>query len=536
MTGQNGACILVIFGATGDLARRKLYPALYALYRDGVLPDRFAVVGVARREKTAEGFRRDIFQAIQQHSRFKVEAGGEWPAFARRFYYLPFNLREGSGYATLKKLLAELDGTYNVPGNRIFYLAVAPENFAPVIDNLAVAGLADNEPPSWQRLMLEKPLGYDLASAETLNRQIRRLFAEEHIYRIDHYLGKEMIQNITVLRLANAFFEPVWNRNYIDNIQINLVETVGVGERSAYYEKAGALRDMVQNHMLQLLTLIAMEHPAGLESAAVRDEKVKVLRSLRPLTEKQVLKDVVRGQYGAGRIDGQKVIGYREEAGVDPASDTETFVAAKVFIDNFRWAGVPFYLRTGKRLAVKGTEIFIQFRSLPEINYFKDYGVLTPNMLVIRVHPLEGVHLQLNVKKPGTGNLIIPITMDFCQNCGMDLNSPEAYERLLYDAMRGDPALFTGWDEVALAWRFIDPIAAVWAQSDVLFPNYVAGSWGPVAAADLLLRDGLRWWPVCGGRQADLPDCWLNAGTPADGFYPGFMKGRAGAETADQPH
>lgn len=477
------------------------------------MPANFAVVGLARRVKTPEAFREELFRDLQKYARFPVTEEKTWPDFARRFFYLPLDLHDRAGFSGLQKLLSALDERFAAAGNRLFYLAVAPDNFAPAADNLAAAGLAPNHPPAWQRLLIEKPFGRDLASAKDINRRIRKVFPEEHIYRIDHYLGKEMIQNIAVIRFANAFFEPLWNRSYVHNMQITVSETLGVEERGAYYEKAGALGDMFQNHLLQLLTLLAMEPPGSLRSAAVRAEKIKVLRTLQPLIPESVHENVVFGQYGRGIINGVRVAGYQEEKGVSPFSNTETFLAAKVHIANLRWAGVPFYLRTGKRLAVKGTEIFIQFRSLPEVLYFKEYGSLAPNLLVIRVDPLEGIYLQLNVKKPGAKDLIIPITLDFCQNCALDASSPEAYERLLLDALKGDATLFTSWEEVALAWEFVEPIAATREKNGAQFPNYAAGTWGPAEARELLRRDGLRWWPVCGKRKDDLPACWQSAQT-----------------------
>ena len=531
MPKDNPGCLLVIFGATGDLARRKLYPALYGLCRDGLLPDNFAVVGAARRRKTTAAFRAELFRELAGSARFPVKKGQPWSAFVRRFFYLPLDLRERSSYERLRRLLDELDGRFTAAGNRLFYLAVAPENFAPAAANLASAGLAPNDPPAWQRLVIEKPFGRDLASAGELNRRIRKAFPEEQIYRIDHYLGKAMIQNIAVIRFANAFFEALWNRHYVHNVQITVSETLGVEERAAYYEQAGALNDMFQNHLLQLLTLVAMEPPGSLRPEAVRAEKTKVLRALRPLVPADLRANIVRGQYGPGIINGVRVPGYREEKGISPFSNTETFLAAKIFIDNFRWAGVPFYLRTGKRLAVKGTEIFIQFRPLPEVLYFKEQGALAPNLLVVRADPLEGIYLQLNTKKPGPENLIVPVTMDFCQNCALAAGTPAAYERLLLDVLRGDPTLFTSWEEVALAWEFVEPIAAARNQNNVTFPNYAAGSWGPPRAGELPGRDGLRWWPVCGEQKEDLPACWQSA----EGAYAAGAGAGAGAAAFPPP-
>lgn len=487
-------CLLVVFGGTGDLARRKLYPALFNLFVDGFLPPAFRVIAVGRRDFTLDSFRQEILlPSLETFSRRAASLDAYFEHFAARLHYFRTDIYAPEGYIRLGEFLGELEEAGGSRGNRIFYLAVAPEHFGPVVRSLMETGLVPA--PGWQRVVIEKPFGHDLPSAAELNRQLRAVFSEEEIYRIDHYLGKEMIQNIMVIRFANTFFEPVWNNKYIDHVQITSAETVGVEDRGSYYDRAGALRDMVQNHLLQLVTLVAMEPPSSLATEAVRDEKVKVLRSLKPLDAAAVSRNAVRGQYGAGEINGQGVLPYRREKGVSPSSLTETFVALKLFIENFRWAGVPFYLRTGKRLAVKVTEIILQFKSLPDILYFKEYGELCPNHLVIRVQPLEGVYVQLNAKRPGNNNYIVPIRLDFCQNCEVGVNSPEAYERLLYDVMRGDPTLFTRWDEVEAAWRFVDPIIAAWAaQGPPQFPNYPAGQWGPPAAQEMLTRDRRRWW------------------------------------------
>jgi len=488
--------LLVIFGGTGDLAHRKLYPAVYNLFLSGELPENFAVVAVGRRDKTVEEFRNDAAQAIKKFSRPNNSRDSDLNKILSRFYYYRLDIYNADGYAQLNDYLSEIDKAYGTGGNRIFYLAVAPEHFKPVVENLKSVGMVINDGASWQKVVIEKPFGSDLNSATMLNEVINRVFGEEHIYRIDHYLGKEMLQNIMAIRFANALFEPLWNNKYIDHVQIISSETVGVESRGAYYEKAGALRDMLQNHMLQLLMLTAMEPPAALDNYSIRDEKVKVLKSLSEMTEEKVRKHVVRGQYGRGQIGNEIVPGYREEDKVSPVSDTETFIAMKVEVENFRWGGVPFYLLTGKRLPVKFTEIVIQFVSLPEVLYFKELRGLKPNTLHIRIQPTEGVELYFNTKKPGMRSEIIQVGMDFCQNCDIDEVSPDAYERLLLDVMKGDSTLFTRWDEVEYAWKFIDRIARAWADEKPIFPNYPAGTWGPYGARKLIENDGRQWHVV----------------------------------------
>ncbi len=476
-------CILVIFGATGDLTHRKLYPALYNLWRENLLPKRFGVVSIGRRVKSAGELRADITRSIAQFSRTPHPTGTDLDNFLNLFSYYRLDFNDLEGYAPLKEYLAEKDQVYGTGGNRVYFLAVSPEYFALIARQLHVHGMA-NQKGSWQRVVVEKPFGQNLATAIELNKEVRRTFQESNIYRIDHYLGKEMAQNIMVIRFANTLFEPLWNNRYIDHVQISLTETVGVEGRGPYYEQAGALRDMVQNHMLQLLSLIAMEPPVALDTESIRDEKVKVLRSLKVGPH-----DVVRGQYGrdpAGRLKA-----YREEDRVAPDSMVETFAALKVTLDNFRWAGVPFYLRTGKRLKRKYSEIVIQFKKLPGVLYFEDRR-LDSNILVIRVHPDEGVYLQFNAKQLGTNSTIVPVSMDFCHNCADGLNSPEAYERLLYDVIRGDSTLFTRWDEVEHSWRFVDQIAHWW-QNDPNIPIYPSGFWGPPESDLLLAKDGRRW-------------------------------------------
>lgn len=475
---------LVIFGATGDLTQRKLYPALYNLWREKLLPENFAVVSIGRREISKETLDDDISSAVSRYSRTKDHERTELQGFLERFSYYQLEFHDSLGYQNLKIYLEEMDRHFQTGGNRIYFLAVAPEYFPLISNKLHTYGMATNE-GAWQRLVVEKPFGQSLSSAISLNAEVRKTFPEENIYRIDHYLGKEMAQNIMVIRFANTLFEPLWNNRYIDHIQISLTETVGVEGRGPYYEQSGALRDMVQNHVLQLLALIAMEPPVTLDTESIRDEKVKVLRSLKICQN-----DVVRGQYSADR-EGEK-LGYRQEERISLESETETFVALKTTIDNFRWAGVPFYLRTGKRLPQKYSEIVISFKKLPGVLYFEKED-LGSNVLVIRLQPDEGIYLQFNAKRPGTHSLIQPVSMDFCQNCRNGFNSPEAYERLLYDVMRGDSTLFTRWDEVEHSWRFVDQIAKWWGNSPESIPLYPSNSWGPEASHVLLEKEGREW-------------------------------------------
>lgn len=491
------AAVYFIFGATGDLARRKLFPALYSLFREGKLGERFAVIGVARRAKTLEQFREDVHASIVEFCRYKPGADENWGAFAEHFTYHSLDIGNVDGFRQLKAHTEGLEQRFQIPGNRLFYLALAPELFGSVSRSLRDGGMLECD--GWRRLVIEKPFGYDYPSAEQLNEEIRHVFKENEVFRIDHYLGKEMVQNIEVIRFANGFFEPLWNKDYIANVQITLSETVGVEDRGAYYNKSGALRDMVQNHLLQMLTMIAMEPPSRLSPEEIRDEKVKVLRTIRRyVTDEEIRANIVRGQYTAGVIRGNPQKGYREEESVDPASVTETYFSGRLFVDNFRWAGVPFYVRTGKRLPVKSTEIVIEFRNVPDKVLFARRQNLQPNLLVIRVNPMEGIYIRINAKKPGNDMTIQPVAMEFCQSCLIGLNTPEAYERLVYDAARGDSTYFTRWDELAFAWRLIDPIAAAWRETTEDLQLYPAGSWGPQCTEQLLQEDGFHWWPVNG--------------------------------------
>jgi len=500
---ETGA-VFFIFGATGDLAKRKLYPAIFALYREGKLPERFAVIGLARRPRTAQQFREDLYESIREFARYKISQEDElWQRFAEHFEYMSLDINDIGGFQQLRDLSERLETKFDIPGNRLFYLALAPELFGNVAHNLRQGGLLETK--GWHRLVIEKPFGYDLPSAENLNKQIREVFEEEEIYRIDHYLGKEMVQNIEVVRFANAFFEPLWNNKYIANIQITLSETVGVEERGGYYDHSGALRDMVQNHMLQMVTMMAMEPPSRLQPEDIRDEKVKVLRSLRVYNDHEdVRRNVVRGQYTDGVLRGKPLKAYRSEEHVNPESNTETYLAARVYVDNFRWAGVPFYVRTGKRMPVKTTEVVVEFKNMPDHVHFARKTKLQPNLLVFRVNPMEGIYIKINAKQPGSDFTIIPVAMDFCQSCQVGLNTPEAYERLLFDAVRGDSTYFTRWDEVALAWRFVDKIASAWKEDSKDLRMYPAGSWGPEEMDKLLHRDGFHWWPINGQDESDV--------------------------------
>ncbi len=489
MTDQMPKAIFVIFGATGDLANRKLYPSLYHLYRNKKLSSQFAVVGVARRPLTNEDFRNNIKKSIEK---FKDDVI-DHDEFASHFYYNPFDAQNLSEYKKLNDFINQLDEKHQTDGNRIFYMAMAPNFFAPIAANLKSEGLTDNL--GFTRLIVEKPFGHNQATAEQLNEQIGQAFAENQIYRIDHYLGKQMVQNIEIVRFANALFEPLWNNQYISNIQITSSEVLGVEERGKYYDANGALRDMVQNHMLQIVSLVAMEPPAKLNPDEVRYEKTKVLRSLRKLEPAEVNDYFVRGQYDKGEINGKPVDRYRDSNGVEKDSNTDTFVAAKLMIDNFRWAGVPFYIRTGKRMKRKSTEIVIQFKDLP-INLFKEKGdTIDPNLLVIRIQPDDGISLHLNAKKTDYDTMSTPIVMHY-NKADEGKEDIEAYEILLNDCLNGDSTSFVHSDEVTLSWNFIDRISEVWEKEQADFPNYASGTNGPRTADELLEKDGFHWWDV----------------------------------------
>jgi glucose-6-phosphate 1-dehydrogenase len=484
----------VIFGATGDLTHRKLVPALYNLAADGELPPGVVIVGFARRDKSDDEFRRDLEESTRKFSRQPVR-DEIWNAFAQSVFYHQSEFGDEAGYERLAKRLEELDKSHGTRGNRLFYLAAGPDQFEPILKNLKAAGLNETCKGSWARVIIEKPFGTDLASARQLNRVVGNSFTEEQIFRIDHFLGKETAQNILVLRFANAIFSPLWNTHYIDNVQITAAETLGVGTRAGFYETAGALRDMVQNHLLQLLCLVAMEPPTDLGADSIRDEKVKIVRSLRHMTHEEIGRNVVRGQYSAGAINGKEVPAYRSEKNVKPESKTETFVALKVRVDDWRLADVPIYIRVGKRLPKSGTEISVHFKKAPAVLFNRESVSLDQNVLVIRIQPDEGISLRMQAKVPGTSFRIEPVKMDFHYGTSFGKASPEAYERLLLDAMSGDATLFARSDEVEEAWAFIDPIEEAWVakenQPDLF--EYPAGSWGPEEADELLARDGRSW-------------------------------------------
>jgi glucose-6-phosphate 1-dehydrogenase len=485
---------MVIFGATGDLTKRKLIPALYNLASTRLLSREFAVVGMGRTPWTTEEFRRRMSDDVRAFATQEIDPA-LWDDFVGRLYFLSGDLQDRDTYQRLQQLLAEVDARHGTRGNYFFYLALAPELFAETVRRLGHAGLVRQERGQWRRLIIEKPFGRDLDSARALNREMSGVLGEGQIYRIDHYLGKETVQNILVFRFANGIFEPIWDRRYVDHVQITVAETVGVEMRGGYYDTAGALRDMVPNHICQLISLTAMEPPVSFAADAVRDEQAKALHAIQEFSPEDVLSRSVRGQYGPGLVDGERVPGYRQEPRVDPQSRTETFVALKLSIDNWRWADVPFYLRTGKRLATHVTEIAIQFKRAPHM-LFRDTPIdrLAPNRLVLHIQPDEGISLRFGAKIPGTLLKLGAVNMDFAYRDYFGSTPSTGYERLLYDCMIGDATLFQRADMVEAGWAVVEPVLDIWqAVPPRTFPNYAAGAWGPQEADDLLLRDGRRW-------------------------------------------
>lgn len=489
-------CTLVIFGATGDLTRRKLIPGLYSLACEQLLPKNFAVVAFARRDKTHEQFREEMRQAIEEFARYPLDTS-LWDSFASGIYYHRSTFDDALGYVRLKEFLAEVGERHHTQHHTIYYLATPPEGYNDIVHHLHASGLArpGGHHEAWPRVVVEKPFGHDLESAQELNQHFRLAFGEEQIYRIDHYLGKETVQNIMVLRFANGIFEPLWNQKYIDHVQITVSETLGVEDRGGYYDSTGAMRDMMQNHLLQLLTLIAMEPPGSLRADAIRNEKMKVLESIRALQDDAIDRNVVRGQYGPGRMNEHEVVGYRQESRVNPDSTIETFVAMKLWIDNWRWAGVPFFLRSGKRHPKRLSEIAIYFKQVPQILFHAtSQSGVEQNLLTLRIQPDEGAALTMVAKVPGLQLQLEPVQMDFHYGTSFGEASPEAYERLLRDVMLGDQTLFMRGDEVEAAWGLITPILEHWEGRKVrTIPSYPAGSWGPREADALLATDGHLW-------------------------------------------
>jgi glucose-6-phosphate 1-dehydrogenase len=487
-------CTVVLFGASGDLAKRKVLPAMYDLAIHNLLGPRYAIVGFARSPMNDESFRTTVGEGAKSMSEIGPIDPRKWEEFASNLHYVSGEYGKAEDYEKLVKCIAELDAAKKLGGNRLFYLSTPPEVYRHIVEQLGNADLAKPKSPDcWARIIIEKPFGRDLSSAKELNKIVLNVFAEEQVYRIDHYLGKDTVQNLLVLRFSNGIFEPLWNRNYVDHVQITTAETLGVERRGGFYETAGALRDMIQSHVLQLTSLVAVEPPAQFDATAVRNEKLKILQSIRPFDLGMVAQSVVRGQYAAGAIDGKAVPGYRREPGVNPNSRTETFVAMQLLIDNWRWAGVPFYLRTGKRLAKRSTEIVIQFHRAPHI-VFREREVEC-NRLVLNIQPDEGISFSFGAKRPGTEMGIGHVTMNFSYREAFGEEQRSAYATLLGDCVRGDATLFDRGDSVEAAWALVDPILDVWSAAKTAnVPQYPAGSWGPRESDLLLERDGRRWY------------------------------------------
>ena len=474
-------CVVVIFGASGDLAQRKLLPALHNLHAEGLIPDESAIVGTSRTGYTSEDWQAEMREAVTEHSRI-TPTDESWSLIGKDIHYLAGDVTEADFFPKLGALLDKIDEENGTQGNRVWYMATIPELFYLIAEQLGKSGLTDTG--GWQRIVVEKPFGTDLSSARELNEVIAQHFQERQIFRIDHYLGKETVQNLLVFRFSNAIFEPLWNRRYVDHVQITVAEDIGIGERGSFYERVGALRDVAQNHLLQLLALIAMEPPIAWDADDIRNEKAQVLRAVRRWSPRECAEMTVRGQYE----------GYRGEANVDPASETETFVAMKLFVDNWRWADVPFYLRTGKYMPSKATEIAIQFKRVPHLLFARTaVEELEPNVLLIRIQPDEGVSLTFGVKVPGPDIEVRTVDMEFDYEADFGSGSPEAYERLLLDCMLGEATLFARADEIEEAWEIVDPVRESWNEGKPA--GYEPGTWGPRAADELLIRDGHIWRP-----------------------------------------
>lgn len=489
-------CVLVIFGATGDLTARKLLPALYNLAREGQLPTHFACVAFARRDKTDEDFRNEMKEAISKFSRVKPIDEDLWNIFSKQLFYHKAEFHEDEGYESLSQMLKKLDNQFATKGNRVFYLSTQPSFFPLIISKLNEHHLiynVDNVHDKWSRVIIEKPFGHDLKSAIALQQEISHHLDESQIYRIDHYLGKETVQNLLVFRFSNPIFESVWNNHYIDHVQITVSEEIGIGTRGKFWEESGMLRDIVQNHVMQLLSLVAMEPPANLNANSIRNEKDKVVEAIRPFPKGPFDKYAIRGQYAKGYINGMDVRSYRQEDNVAPDSNVETYAALELYIDNWRWFGVPFYVRAGKRLAKRATEISISFKNPPCV-LFPSNNKIESNVLIIRIQPDEGISLKMNCKVPGLNSPIQPVKMDFRYGSYFGLAPPEAYERLICDCMSGDSTLFARVDEVLASWRLLTPLLEYWQSSPITEAElYPSGTWGPAAADQLIARENKKW-------------------------------------------
>jgi glucose-6-phosphate 1-dehydrogenase len=501
--------IIVIFGASGDLTSRKLIPAIFSLKAQKLLPEKYSIVGVGRTEYSNEMFRSRMKDAIISYSEEKVSDTNLLADFIKDIYYYRMENSDESGYTGLKSTLTDLDTRYSIGGNYIFYMATPPSIYEIIAVNLAKAGLTLQE-DGFRRIIVEKPFGYDLDSGKKLNKKLHEIISEEQIFRIDHYLGKETVQNLLVTRFANGMFEPLWNRNYIHRIEITSAESIGVEDRGGYYDSSGALRDMVQNHLLQMVGLTAMEPPSSLDPDAIRNEVLKVFQSLQPIKEEDVAKQVIRGQYTGSMVRGECLTGYRYEKGVANDSRTETFVAIKFFINNWRWGGVPFYIRTGKRLPTRVTEVVIHFKQTPHHLFQREADKLTSNQLIIRIQPDEGMLLKFDMKEPGSGFNLKNVNMDFHYKDLANIRVPSAYERLLHDVMVGDSTLFSRDDEVETAWKFLAPIQKAWTNNpDIKIFGYPAGTWGPMCANELIEGDDLEWRYPCKNLADDGLYCEL---------------------------
>jgi glucose-6-phosphate 1-dehydrogenase len=484
-------CAVVIFGANGDLTKRKLIPALYRLAYDRRLSAGFAIVGISRTPMTDNAFRGKMLEAVKEFSEDTTFDADVWDGFAKGLFYVAGDISDAALYESLDDKLAQIETAQHTGGNVLFYLSTQPSQYARAAQGLGAAGLGKGN--GWRRLVVEKPFGHDLESARELSDRLHESFEESDIYRIDHYLGKETVQNILAFRFGNGIFEPLWNRRYVNHVQITGAEAIGVEGRGAYYQEAGALDDMIQNHLLQVMATIAMEPSASFRANSVRDERSKLLRSIRPMSPDEVRRNTAPGQYGPARIGGQDIPGFRQEQGVDPQSQTNTYAAVTLFVDNWRWAGVPFYVRTGKRLAKRVTEIAIHFNPAPLHIFDQDGLDSAPNLLIVRIQPEEGISLKFLSKRPGAGMTLRPVSMDFNYGSSFGERSPSAYETLLLDAIIGDATLYTRQDMVEASWSVVEPIQNVWRETKFDFPNYESGTWGPAASDEMLARCGHTW-------------------------------------------